>query len=99
MKPIKCWAKVDYNIEWTGTPEKLVEYMDKLSEEFTGQGLDSMDVGDAMGFIMNSLDNQPGGFIWELKGYGKLVAEKNYETFVWDNLTDTQENIMEEIGD
>lgn len=82
---LKCWGKVDYNIEWDGTPDDLVKYMDLLSMQFNGEPLDSADLGDAMGFIMKMLDQQ-GRFTWELKGYGKLVAEKNYEPFVWEGL-------------
>jgi len=94
MKTIKCWAKVDYNLEWNGTPEDLIELVEKMSMERYGQSLDSHDLGDAMGFIMQQLDTAfDGRLTWETET-AKLTAEKNYDTFVWDNLTDTQENIL-----
>lgn len=96
MKTLKCWAKVDYNIEWTGTPDQLVDFMDRMSHDVVGEGLDSLDLGDAMGFIMGHLDKVPGGFTWKC-AYGILKAEKNYDTFIWDNLTDTQSNMIEEL--
>jgi hypothetical protein len=89
MDNIKCNAKVDYDVEWTGTPEDLVDFINEISVEMTGQELDSHDLGDAMGFIMHRLDMAVNGKLMLVAGdRGRLIAERNVDTFNWENLPD-----------
>ena len=38
--------------------ESLIRFADSLSEEYTGQGLDSLDIGDALGFFLSYAESE-----------------------------------------
>lgn len=84
MSIIKCEAQATYKIDWTGTPGALVALADEMSFDEKGEGLDSMDAGDAMGFLIEKLCDQ--GDFCHTNTQGRLTATIEVGTFIWEGL-------------
>lgn len=49
---IKGTAQLRLELQFNGTEKELIELCDNLAKDGTEFGLDSLDLGDAMGFII-----------------------------------------------
>ena len=71
-------APMKLNLRWTGTDEALVALADDLCEG----GLDSLDLGDAMGFFITETMNSDMELHIEHES-GTLDAEIVFDLFSW----------------
>lgn len=72
-------------LEWNGTPIQLIELCDELAKDGTEYGLDSLDLGDAMGFIITETMID-GGEYKVIRGELELRAWIDYDLFNWEGI-------------
>lgn len=73
-------------LEWTGDEEgfiRLAEYI--LAESGDGMGLDSRDMGDAMGVIISETMMNDSELTMNFEG-NLLTARIDYDLFSWEGL-------------
>ncbi len=86
-----------YKISWTGTEKDLIERTDRLAHDTVHGQLDSLDLGDTLGFwiwYLNQTHDQlkftphpmtstMDGYIWKVSE-GTLKIEFTDDLFEWD---------------
>lgn len=83
MTKIKGIAPMRLEIDFTGTPEELIEIAEMISEE----PLDSRDLGDAMGvFITHAMFNDSEFTFTHPRTGNTLMGWILYDLFKWEGI-------------
>lgn len=79
---IKGTAPMRCELTWTGSDHDLVEMIDEMS----GRSLDSVDLGDAMGWIIRQCMTSDTLEIGVQDERGTLNAEIIFDLFEWEGI-------------
>lgn len=67
--------------------ESLVRFADEMSEKYLGEGLDSLDIGDALGAFLriaeSDTQNDSGEFLWLSPQGFTVIISQDWELFQW----------------
>jgi hypothetical protein len=78
---IKGTAPMRMKIQWNGTQDELIKLADEMSEH----GLDSLDLGDSMGFFLTYAMFNDSEFEIH-SGENTLKGWIEYESFQWEGI-------------
>lgn len=76
-------------LEWGGTEKELIDFSDACAKEDSGEafGLDSPDIGDAMGYWITECMLGTGEVSrYDGKSKNMLSAVISYDSFSWEGL-------------
>lgn len=85
---IQCQVQVKYQLQWTGTADDLVALSNNLHMDMNGYPLDSYDLGDAMGAIMQFTNDEGEGEFEMETPLGTLRVTTVPDLFKWEGVSE-----------